>query len=558
MSCKTCKNQPTCPNTGVKWCPSNDPVAPVVSVICLTYNQKNYIREAVESFLAQKTSFPFEILIHDDASTDGTTDIVTEYAAAHPDKIRLSLQPENTYSRTGGVYPYMNLYRIARGKYLAECDGDDYWTDPDKLQKQVEWLDAHPEDVLCYHENIILQRHGGKTRAKDKSHFKDYSGADLQSYDPYYSWPIHVSSRMFRNTYSAERDAEIERMVGDWQMIVYLSQFGGAKFLPDIGPSVYRRHGKNSWACQPRSEEKRRVADVIENITSYLADRAARISPPPQTDQPGGNVHAVKRSGTRPYCVLAPGFSESCGGGVVMHRLAQELAAHGCEVYMNTARQNPAWPALPAAAKIRGGIAVYPEQVYGNEMEGDVVVRYILHRPGNFGGPKTYPKTDLLFAYSEFWNREAALNLPPERILHVTNLDSAVFNNRKLPRHGCLRYRGKGRQPGNPHADAHPVVGPNVSGPDGQARLADQLNRCKRLFCYDNATAMVDIALLCGCPVTILPDPSIGQCDYLVPSLGDDMTHDEIAAAAVSALRAKEQILHEQLERFIDITQGAF
>lgn len=546
--CATCKNSSTCPNTGVEWCPSNEPLDPVVSVICLTYNQKDFVRQAVDSFLMQKTNFPIEILIHDDASIDGTADIVREYAAQHPEKIRLIVRPENTY-RNGEIYPYMTLYRIARGRYLAECDGDDYWTDPEKLQKQVDYLETHPNDVICYHENVI-DRKGRIEKAKPGA-FRDYTADHLRAYDPFYAWPIHVSSRMFRNTYTTERDAEMNRMIGDWPMIVYLSQFGGAKFLADIKPSVYRRHGKNSWASQPRADERRRVKTVTENINAYLAEKKR------ETIMAKRSKKKETTKASKPYCIVAPPWSELCGGGVVMHRLAHELFLRGCDVSMNTDKQNPAWPALPVATEIRGGIAVYPEQVYGNDLQGETVVRFILHRPGNFGGPKTYPVTDLLFAYSEYWNREAKLNLPPERILFIPNLNPDVFYNMRLKRNGCLMYRGKGKQKGNPYADCHPRVGAefSIAGPTGQARLREAFNRCQRLFCYDNATAMVNIALLCGCPVTLLPDDTIGACDYYVPSLGDGMKYDDIAAAALDAHKRELDRMDAQLQKFIKITQ---
>ena len=522
----------------------------MVSVICLTYNQKDYIRKAIDSFLMQRTAFPFEILIHDDASNDGTTDIVMEYAAAYPDKIRLIVQPENLYSKAE-VYPYINLYRIARGKYLAECDGDDYWTDPLKLQKQADYLEAHPEDVICYHENII-DNQGRIIKAPGKHFFLNYTKDGLRTYNPFYAWAIHVSSRMFRNTYTPEREAEMIRMIGDWPFIVYLSQFGGAHFLPDIEPSVYRRHGKNSWASQSRADERRRVRACRENIVSYLRERDNAAFAQKRNRLIMRQRDAIKAD--RPYCIVAPPWSELCGGGKVMHCLAHELSMLGCDVSMNTDKQNPAWTILPVKTDICGGIAVYPEQVYGNDLHGDTVVRYILHRPGNFGGPKTYPAPDLLFAYSEFWNREAKLNLPPERIVFVENIDADVFYNMRLNRNGCLRYRGKGQQAGNPHADCHPLVSPSA-GPDGQARLREELNRCQRLFSYDNATAMVNIALLCGCPVTLLPDETIGSCDYYLPNLGDGMSHEEIADAAYEAHKRAIAQMDAQLKTFIEITQ---
>lgn len=124
---------------------------PLVSICCITYNHAPYIRECLDGFMMQKTNFPIEIIINDDASTDGTTDIIKEYEAQHPDIIKPVYQVENQYSKgVRGMFPKFCFPR-AQGKYIALCEGDDYWTDPLKLQKQVDFLEANPEYVLCGH-----------------------------------------------------------------------------------------------------------------------------------------------------------------------------------------------------------------------------------------------------------------------------------------------------------------------------------------------------------------------------------------------------------------------
>lgn len=118
--------------------------APVVSVCCLVYNHEPYLRECFEGFVMQKTTFPIEILVHDDASTDYSADIIREYTAKYPDIFKPIYQTENQYSKGVDVYS-INANR-AKGKYIAVCEGDDYWTDSMKLQKQVEFLEEN-EDV---------------------------------------------------------------------------------------------------------------------------------------------------------------------------------------------------------------------------------------------------------------------------------------------------------------------------------------------------------------------------------------------------------------------------
>lgn len=124
--------------------------SPLVSICCLTYNHAPYIRQCIDGFLMQKVNFNIEILIHDDASTDGTIDILREYEAIYPDIIFPIYEAENKYSNGySGQMDFFN-YRRARGKYIAYCEGDDYWTDPQKLQKQVDFMEANPEYSVCY------------------------------------------------------------------------------------------------------------------------------------------------------------------------------------------------------------------------------------------------------------------------------------------------------------------------------------------------------------------------------------------------------------------------
>lgn len=122
--------------------------APLVSICTLAYNHAPFIRQYFEGILMQKTSFTFELLIHDDASTDETADIIREYAARYPDVITPIYQTENQHSKGVPVTTRI-LFSKARGKYIATCDGDDYWIDPMKLQKQVDFLETHPEYSIC-------------------------------------------------------------------------------------------------------------------------------------------------------------------------------------------------------------------------------------------------------------------------------------------------------------------------------------------------------------------------------------------------------------------------
>ncbi len=124
----------------------------MVAIRCITYNHEPYIRDALEGFVMQKTNFPFVAIVHDDASTDGTAAIIKEYAEKYPDIIKPIYETENQYSkRDGSLTRIMKEACEATGaKYIAMCEGDDYWTDPLKLQKQVDFLESHPDYGMCY------------------------------------------------------------------------------------------------------------------------------------------------------------------------------------------------------------------------------------------------------------------------------------------------------------------------------------------------------------------------------------------------------------------------
>lgn len=123
-------------------------MAILVSILTTAYNHAPYIAQTLDSFLMQKTNFEFEVIVHDDASTDGTADIIRNYAEKYPDIIKPVLQSENQYSQ--GKDPYDFMLPLIKGKYTAQCEGDDYWCDSQKLQKQVDYMEVHPECSFCF------------------------------------------------------------------------------------------------------------------------------------------------------------------------------------------------------------------------------------------------------------------------------------------------------------------------------------------------------------------------------------------------------------------------
>lgn len=149
-----------------------------VSIDCTAFNHENFIRQALDGFLLQETNFPIEILVHDDASTDKTATIIQEYEQKYPHIIKPIYQVENQYSKGQNVSK-INLSR-ATGKYIAICEGDDYWTDPNKLQMQVDFLESHPDYSMCFHKAKLRYEQSLYTQAECESvKDQDYTASEL-------------------------------------------------------------------------------------------------------------------------------------------------------------------------------------------------------------------------------------------------------------------------------------------------------------------------------------------------------------------------------------------
>ncbi len=223
---------------------------PVVSVCCITYNHESFIRQAIEGFLMQKTAFPFEIIIHDDASTDETASIVREYAEKHPNIIVPILQTENQWSK--GIRPSPTfVWPRARGKYIALCEGDDYWTDPLKIQKQVEFLEENSAYGLVSTNYQTLFDDSGKTLARSY----DPKTPDGEIYHKYLTLSfIGTLTVMARSDLIKEYVVKFQEMLNTWPMgdrplWLYISSKSKCGFLEDY-TAVYRRNANSVSSFQ--------------------------------------------------------------------------------------------------------------------------------------------------------------------------------------------------------------------------------------------------------------------------------------------------------------------
>lgn len=168
---------------------------PIVIVWCLTYNQKDFIRDALNGFVMQQTNFPFEVVVHDDASTDGTTDIIMEFAERYPEIIKPMIEVENQWQKGGlkHIISIMNS-KHRRGKYISFCEGDDYWTDSHKLQRQVDFLESHPDYSMCFHS----AKKKYETNATAWIDCENIQDKDYDATDIFINWTVPTASVLCR------------------------------------------------------------------------------------------------------------------------------------------------------------------------------------------------------------------------------------------------------------------------------------------------------------------------------------------------------------------------
>lgn len=258
----------------------------MVSVICNAYNHEPYISKCLDGLVMQITNFRYEILIHDDASRDRTAEIIREYEKRYPEIIKPIYQTENQYSK-GGIGKFQ--YPRAKGKYIAFCEGDDYWTDSYKLQKQFDALEAHPEVDMCAHAALIISEDGTSEVGEvcPRQEICIIPAEDVIAGDGGF---VATNSLMYRNGFE-NNDRNFRKVWSiDYSLQIAGALRGGMLYLPEI-MSVYRYMSMGSWsAAQANDIEKRKDTlnkkiamlqelnsetkgvyhDVIENTIAYV------------------------------------------------------------------------------------------------------------------------------------------------------------------------------------------------------------------------------------------------------------------------------------------------
>lgn len=241
-----------------------DGARPLVSVICNTYNHRELIDDALRGFLLQRTTFPFEVIVHDDASTDGTSDIVMEYAARYPGIIRHILQRDNQFSR--GRKPTAISSTYALGEYLAFCEGDDFWIDRGKLQSQADFLLANPRFSACSTWSLVLE--GNVASGTECSSRRVVSHVDILLGS---KEQCRMGTLMIRRAALPVKlpDEMNAANAGDNFLRILASRHGPIRVLPGFS-SCYRIHHGGVWSQLGVVERKRKVLHDLQLLRKVV------------------------------------------------------------------------------------------------------------------------------------------------------------------------------------------------------------------------------------------------------------------------------------------------
>ncbi|MEC6822483.1 glycosyltransferase [Photobacterium piscicola] len=242
-----------------------------ISIVCPCFNQELYIKDAVDSFLSQETEYRFEIIIHDDASTDGTRNVLLEYKNKYPSIIKLILQEENQYSQGKQIAPLGVEH--AEGEYIALCEGDDFWIDKHKLQKQIVELEKNKDINLVISKAISLYPDGKTCDFCDLGNERKVIPFEECILGPKKDFFPTASFFLRKKIFDELPDwFYTEAPVGDYYIQLFAAKYNGVIYLPEA-TTVYRRDAVGSWSVDVN--EKDRTFEIIKKrmlCKSYIID----------------------------------------------------------------------------------------------------------------------------------------------------------------------------------------------------------------------------------------------------------------------------------------------
>lgn len=247
----------------------------ILTVCCLTYNHEKYIRKTLEGFVNQNTTYKYQVLVHDDASTDGTQDIIREYAQRYPDLIKPILQTQNQYSQKVRIYDTF-MRPLVTSKYTAMCEGDDYWCDPQKLQLQIDYMEQHPQCNFCVHNTQMMQEDGTPKNAyfNYAGTDRDYTAEDVIAAGG--GGLFHTSSFVFQTQHRHDRPADFTIAgIGDYPLSIYLSTRGTVHYIDRV-MSMYRVGSSGSWVKKNSATSEKVLAR--SNLEVQELDKLDRMT----------------------------------------------------------------------------------------------------------------------------------------------------------------------------------------------------------------------------------------------------------------------------------------
>lgn len=242
-------------------------IQPVVSVFNWSYNHVNFIRQSIESILEQKTTFPIEIIIHDDASNDGTIEIIREYESKYPRLFRNIIQKENQWSQGKSVMD--PLFKAPRGKYIALTHGDDYWIDPYKLQKQVDFLEANPASAGCFHHAFAIDRNNEELNTIYNPYVSKFLSYNQEMALTWLGSSYATCSLVFRSNILLNLPNWFKENACDEFLDILITHNGSLDFI-DQKMSVYRITGEGVWTSLSATQQ----IEVLLNRTLVLYNEA--------------------------------------------------------------------------------------------------------------------------------------------------------------------------------------------------------------------------------------------------------------------------------------------
>ena len=244
---------------------------PLVSMCWITYNHEKFISLALDSMLKQETDFPFEIIIRDDCSTDSTRIIIGKYTEKFPNIIRTIFEEENQYSK--GINPFIPAYERAKGKYITILEGDDYWRDKFKLQKQVDFLEKNHEYILSYHNSNIIDNNNNIISKMKILIPHNYTQEQMLCGEAL----ILTNTVMFRKVDSVSAEQLNGILNADTVLWHLLGRYGKSKYQGEIEYAAYRHHDGGVWSSLDKIEKFKNAIKTMHILKGMLPNNYSRL-----------------------------------------------------------------------------------------------------------------------------------------------------------------------------------------------------------------------------------------------------------------------------------------